>query len=187
VIKVADVKLNLGSGSGGGCNGDYVLYNGDPNSVQFSGTTLTASGPGTGNTLQFQDPTEDLRKQIEELQAKVEKLEKAENERKNVEYFRNNLKNALKVPPNYLPKQHVGPNDILVVYLDVSNIPPNHIDGYMRRAKKDLASAFDERGLKGRSLWVPIQDAGPTHFGVIGVQRAKGSQSGGRSQPPVMG
>ena len=39
----------------------------------------------------------------------------------------------------------------------------------MRKAKDALAPIFEERGLKGRSLWIPSRDAGPTRFEVLGI------------------
>jgi hypothetical protein len=67
-------------------------------------------------------------------------------------------------------KVNVGPNDILLVYYDVTYVPPNRVEGVMKRAKDILAPVFAERGLKGRSLFIPMIDKGPTRFDVIGIE-----------------
>lgn len=112
-----------------------------------------------------------------EVEAKVE-TEKERINREGVEYFRRNLKDALKVPKEVqatwkikeqLSGVNVGLNDILVIKLNVSDVPKTHVEGFVKKVKDHLASFFDERGLKDRVMWVPVRES-ETEFSVIHIE-----------------
>ncbi len=93
-----------------------------------------------------------------------------------------------------MPRLEVGPNDILVIHLDVADIPTNRVEAYMVKAKKSLGDVFAKRGLKGRVLWVPTRER-ETGFSVIGVNDREQhlaralpkSATVKKYPPPVMG
>lgn len=85
-----------------------------------------------------------------------------------------------------MSRLEVGPNDILIVNLDVTNVPRNRVDAYMVRAKKSLVPLFEERGLRGRVLWVPTRER-ETGFSVIGVNDREQHLAQASSQSATVG
>jgi hypothetical protein len=89
-----------------------------------------------------------------------------------VDYFMHNMHNALKVPKDYLstPKITVGPNDILVVYIETSFVPKQRIEDFLRSAKKGLKPLFEQTGIDDRVLFIAGEHK--TGFQVIQVESA---------------
>jgi len=110
---------------------------------------------------------------VELLQARIEELEKAENDRKDIDYFRRNLHTALKIPENYMsiPKVEIGPDDILVFNVGVLNVPASEIRNYLERLRKNLGPYFERAGLKGRMLYSPNREKDFDSFSVLGITR----------------
>jgi hypothetical protein len=140
-------------------------------------------------------------------EVRIAELEKEENNRKDIEYFQRNMRKALKIPEHVklgwnaedkLSRLEVGPNDILIVHLNVTDIPASRVEVYMSRAKESLRTIFEARGLKGRTLWIPTRNR-ETHFAVIGLNdreehlaRARalsivGADKRRKPRPPCMG
>ena len=134
-----------------------------------TGTTWSSSG-----SLVVANPEVDgLKAKVELLQAKIEELEKVENDWKDIEYFRRNLHKALKIPENYMsiPKVEISPDDILVLNVGVRGVSPAQTNRYLEGMKKGLAPRFDEAGLEGRVLFVPNCEQDSHTFSVLGITR----------------
>lgn len=175
-LNVTTTTANGGGGGGGGSGGNVLISGGSGMGVLgHSGVVQLGSSDAptvqtwssVGGYVNIANSPE-----VEELKGKIKELEKAENDRKDIEYFRRNLHKALKVPANYMsiPKTTVGPDDILIVHIGVKDIPANRIESYIKRAKEKVQSAFDERGLKDRVLWCPVREGTDVTFAVIGVE-----------------
>jgi len=158
-------------GGGGGTGGAGGFFH----TLNFPGSgTLTASSNG----VQIHDPVPVLEQKTEALKKQVDLLVKQAVDKEDIEYFRRNLFKALKIPPDYLsespvPDLKVGPNDILVVHLDVSCVPNDQVETFRQKTITSLTPAFEERGLKGRILWLTTRNEGSTRFSVIGIERFK--------------
>lgn len=167
------VGTTAGGGGGvGGNGGGFVSVDYNPPGSASWGTT--ASSVQIDSSIPEVDA---LKEQVEELKEKLAELEKAENARKDIEYFQRNLHKALKIPEDVKlawkfkdSSVRVGPNDVLVVYLNVADVPASRVESYMQRAKKGLGAVFEERGLKGRNIWVATRER-ETGFGAIEISQ----------------
>ena len=80
----------------------------------------------------------------------------------------------------------VGPNDMLVIHISVYGVPANRVEAYVRRVKRDLMPALDQRGLKDRVLFCTHRDEDrKVRFEVIKIERPKNTPS--HRYPPIMG
>jgi len=114
-----------------------------------------------------------------------------------VNYFLANMHNALRVPEGYLNKKidklSVGPNDVLVIHVDATDIPSSAKEKWLRKVKKSVGPLFDARGLKDRHIWVAADKTG---FSVIGIEKtltkkdvdeARRILREKKPRPPIMG
>jgi len=183
-----DGSLNITTNAGGGCGvigysdgttprDDVILSGGsvsigttaaaDPGSLLLGGAAVPSVKAWASSGAYKEVATSS---EVEELKKKIEELEKAENDRKDIEYFRRNLHGALKIPTDYMsiPKTQIGPDDLLIVHLGVKDIPPRRVEEFVKRAKNN--AGFNKAGLKGRVLWVPCREETGCRFSVLGVE-----------------
>jgi len=115
---------------------------------------------------------------VEDARRKLAEEKKAANDIADIEYFKRNMRKALKIPKDYLESSEppgiasrlkVGANDIFVIDVDVSRLPSNRIEEFLTKCKDGLRPLWEKVGLIGRIMCVASDHNG---FRVIEVEEA---------------